>query len=123
MLALAEKTTAPQLVQVLRAHKYSYSNERDLQDAIAVVLKQRDIPFSREVKLTDRDRIDFLVGLGIGVEVKIECQTTELIRQLARYAASEDITALVLVTTKHRLALMPDALAGKPIHVVHLLDL
>lgn len=120
MLALAERISPTDLVRALKAHEYHYANERDLQDAIAVILRRREIPFSREVRLTATDRIDFLVGLGIGVEVKLDGQMTELLRQLARYAQCEDVSALVVVTPKSRLAQLPDSLNGKPIYVVHL---
>lgn len=120
MLAFAQKVTPLDVARLIRAHRFSFANERDLQDSIAVVLERREIPFAREVKLSDRDRIDFLVGLGIGVEVKLDGQLTELMRQLWRYAASEDLTALVVVTPKIRLAQLPNVLLNKPVHAVHL---
>ncbi len=77
-------------------------------------------PLMREVVLGDKDRIDFLIGGDIGIEVKLQTSLAQMTRQLHRYAAHERIGALVLLTTSARLKLLPHTLNGKPIRVVYL---
>lgn len=73
----------------------------------------------REYPLSRRDRVDFFFRPGrIGLEVKVDGTTNAVMRQLARYAESDDIEALVLLTTQARHRSMPNTLRGKPVRVV-----
>ena len=85
----------------------------------------------RELVLTKRDRLDFLVGysplwsatpMGTAIEVKVGGSLSDLTRQLARYAESERITGLLVVTTKDRHRQLPPSLSGKPIACLCLAD-
>lgn len=70
-------------------------------------------------KIRAVDRIDFMVG-KVGLELKIKGSWPEVARQLDRYAASADIGALVLVTSRRRLASnWPLELRGKPFFTIH----
>jgi len=92
--------------------------------AIAVVLEvtgSSDVAAlgaQREVRVGSADRIDFLLPGGLGVEVKINGSLSGLTRQVHRYAQREEISALIVVTTRHRLAQLPDTMHGKPVRVV-----
>jgi hypothetical protein len=94
-------------------------DERSLQNQIEEVLRLHNVHFEREVRLSPKDRIDFLCG-SVGIEVKIGGGTNAVQRQLWRYASNDRITDLILATTRsiHR---MPESILEKPIFVVHLL--
>ena len=79
------------------------------------------LTWDREVRLSASDRIDALVGpQGVGVEFKVDGARSAVIRQLGRYAKSERVAALLLVTTRTKhLIEAPDVL-GKPLVVCNL---
>ncbi len=123
-MARAKAAPAPvtpeRLREVLGAYRYSFANERDLQDGIAQALFQRGIRFDREVVLGPKDRPDFMVD-GTAVEVKVDGSPAVILRQLARYAALPKVTALLLVTRKEQHARrFPSEVGGKPLHVLTL---
>lgn len=88
-----------------------------MQSDIAFALTTEEVPFEREVAFGPRDRIDFLVGT-VGVECKVAGSANQVMRQLSRYAESDRITELVLVTSKasHR-QLNNSEMMGKIIRV------
>lgn len=102
---------------LIRSHRYLYASERELQEQLTEVLSAARLPVLREVQLSERDRIDLLVG-DVGVEVKVKGKRTPL-AQLTRYAASAHVAGLLLVTT--RAATLPPAIGGKPAAVVSLI--
>ncbi len=104
----------------LRRRRFRAPDERTLQEGIAKAFTEDVMAFEREVVLSRKDRIDFMVG-RIGVEVKMTSSSNDLLRQLARYAEFDAVTELVLVTTRARLAsACPPSLNGKAILAVHL---
>jgi NAD(P)-dependent dehydrogenase (short-subunit alcohol dehydrogenase family) len=109
--------TGAALVALLEGHRFDESSEDALQRGVAQVLAAAGCSFTREVPLTRQDRIDFLVG-GVGVECKTDGSLSALTRQLHRYALATQVEALVLVTTRARLARVPPHLNGKRISVV-----
>ena len=114
--------TLAELVEVIRGHTYNFISEVDLQDGIEGVLQQAGIHGEREAELSSKDRIDFLIKDGIGVEVKTKGSTSTLTRQVHRYVQHESIKAMVVVTTVGRLTNIPEVMNGKPIVVVHLIE-
>jgi hypothetical protein len=93
-------------------------NELDLSQAVADCLRERGVAFEREVRLNDADRIDYLVG-RVGVELKLHGSVSAIARQLSRYAQSDQVDALILVTTRMSHRSMPSSLNQKPITVVY----
>ena len=90
--------------------------EYDLHALVGQALTEAGIAWAHEVPLAPRCRIDFLCG-GVGIEVKRGKPERARVReQLRRYAGSERITALVLVT--ERQIDLPDSLCGKPLAAV-----
>ena len=71
------------------------------------------------MRLAPTDRIDFLLG-GVGIEVKVDGSTAQILRQLRRYASSPQIEHLVLVTNRARHRSLPAVIGGKPLRVVHI---
>lgn len=110
------------IIQAITSHRFAISNEAMLQDAIAIVLEHdAGIRFEREVILSARDRIDFLLDGGIGLEVKVDGSLAALTRQLHRYAQHGRINGLIVVTNRARLRAVPSTLNGKPVRVASLL--
>lgn len=90
--------TPETLVQHLRRQRYRVGQEAWLQADIEGALAAMDVEFKREARLTARDRIDFLVQGGIGIEAKARCSPRQIFRQLERYAAHDTITSLILIS-------------------------
>jgi hypothetical protein len=107
--------TAQQVRDALARYRLPVSVEKAMQGAVESALRAEGLAFRREVT-RGADRIDFLVGT-VGVELKVKGSVSEVLRQLERYALWEDVTELLLVTTRgHHLA-MPRELNGKPVWV------
>jgi hypothetical protein len=113
-------STAEAIAVVIRAHRFHHATESELQEGIAAALVVAGYRVEREVRLSARDRIDLLVDRMIGVEVKIAGEPRAVARQLARYAASDQIRGLVLVTNRVRHRPLP-LMHGKPVVVASLL--
>lgn len=91
-------------------------DEYGYQDQFAEWLNATGIAHERERKLTEKDRVDFLVGDGIAVEFKLKCSANEALRQLARYAQSPSVEEILLVSaTRTALQALPLTLNGKPV--------
>ncbi len=107
------------IAERLTSYRFMFTNEVELQDGIAQVLDDADIVFQREVRLSSGDRIDFLLESGVGIEVKeIAGAVVPVLRQLQRYAASDRVSSLILVTARHCHAQLPPDVGGKPLAVV-----
>lgn len=88
------------------------AQEAELQLAVAVCLTDSAIAYRREAVLGRGCRIDFLTDAGIGIELKKGRPGSRSLRgQLERYAASEAVKALVVLTQKS--ALLPERIGGK----------
>lgn len=102
-------------VAVLRSIRLPAGPEKDVQQAISDALGRAGIVHSREVRLSPTDIIDFVVD-GLGIEVKIKGARRAILRQLERYAAHPDISALALVSS---VAMgVPAVINGKPVEFV-----
>lgn len=108
------------MVQVLRAFRFHYSSEEDLQRGVEEALKRNEIPYVPEHRLGDAGRIDFFVDGWIGIEIKVKGTPAEVGAQIVRYCAHSDIRALILVTGKTSLGRLPKELMGKEVHSVAL---
>lgn len=113
-------TTLDQVLAVIRGHRFLYTNEDELQEGIAAALDQHGLKPLREVRLSDRDRIDIFVD-PVGIEVKVAGNQTHPWDQLKRYAEHDAIKSLVLVT--NRVYKLPDDVGGKPLRNVSLAGL
>lgn len=78
-------------------------------------LGQRKQVVRNAPRIKKGDRIDLLAG-RVGIELKVDGGWAEVLRQLDRYAASPDVDALILITSRRRLASgLPAELRGKPL--------
>lgn len=93
-----------------------YRTEADLQAQVGDVALHLGMTAEREVRLSERDRIDLLIG-RLGVEVKVAGATNTVARQLLRYAASDRVDVLLLVTTRLAHLQLPQSVGGKPLIV------
>jgi hypothetical protein len=109
------------LARLVASHRFTYRDERQLHDGLAELFAAHQIPVQREARLTGSDRIDFLVG-RVGIEVKTHGPAIAVARQLQRYAGSDRIDALVLVTAAARHTCLPNTIGGKPLLVASLLE-
>ena len=108
--------SSDRVLAVLGRARLTYANEHELHQGVGEALTAAGVPFSREVALNARDRIDLLIG-RVGIEVKVKGSWRDVQRQLARYADSDQISALVLVTSKPTHLRVATQLNGKPVHV------
>ena len=107
------------ILAVIHSCRFRHANESDLQAGLARALTDAGYEVQREVRLNARDRIDLLVA-RVGIEVKVAGVPRDVERQLGRYARSDLVDALVLVTTRARHR-PPDTMHGKPVRVASLL--
>ncbi|MEV8636897.1 hypothetical protein AB0395_35175 [Streptosporangium sp. NPDC051023] len=96
--------TAEQVVTVLAGNRFFWADEYELHQSIAGLLVAGGFEVRQEVPLSTGGRIDLMTG-RVGIEIKVNGRPSEVMRQITRYAASPDIDALVLATTRatHRI--------------------
>jgi hypothetical protein len=106
-----------QVLAAIRGHRFNYTNEDELQEGIAAAIATTGLDVDREVILSERDRIDLMVGT-IGIEVKVAGSSAGVLEQLQRYAQHHEIEQLVLVTNKWQR--LPAEAGGKPLTTISL---
>ena len=106
------------LIDLLRSARLDLSNEKRAQADVEVVLMRSGISFEREVRLTDADIVDFMVG-GIAIEIKLRgAKKKEVYRQLCRYARHERVESLLLASNMSMG--LPAVIDGKDAYFVKL---
>lgn len=108
----------PTLAAVLQRYRFNWTNEEDLQIALAQALRVDDWPVLAEYDLGIHGRVDFFLD-GLAIEVKTQGSRAAVLRQLHRYAEHDDVTELLLVTTSLKLD-VPPTLNGKPVTICRL---
>ena len=108
--------TLQDLDALLLRHVFRFTNERDLQDGIALALTAASIPFTREHRLGTTDRVDFLIAPGIAVEIKVDGSLMALLRQVQRYASHASVQSIVAIGTPAWLTKLPVEISGNPLH-------
>ena len=105
------------MVGCLSAHRFDATDEKTFQDGVFAALRSFDLEVEAEVELRKGDIIDFMVGGGIGLELKIKGSQNAVLRQLMRYAESPRVVRLALFTTQSSHFDMPSTIRGKPLLV------
>lgn len=106
-----ETTTVLKALSGLRINPIS--EEYELQDKIAAALTAVGISFIKEYKLGPRSRVDFMTGGGTAIEVKKgKPNKRQVIQQLERYTAFEEVEGIILVVERN--LDIPKELNGKP---------
>lgn len=109
------------IVETLPRFSYNFASETVLHEGIAKVLTEAGIGFEREFVAGPKDRFDFLVPPGVVIEAKVQGSMSEPLSQVSRYAQRDDVSAVVLVTTRFwgRMK-VPDKLHGKPFRLLQI---
>ncbi|WP_426172411.1 hypothetical protein [Pseudoduganella sp. R-34] len=115
----SDETRLKNIAQLLPRYAYRMADEKLFQDGLSEVLNLSGIAHQREYVAGPRDRFDFFVDGGIVLEAKVKGSLPAALNQIDRYAAREDVKAVVLVTTKYwGAASSVRQLRGKPVYVV-----
>lgn len=110
------------IISALQSFRYNFTDEKEFQDGIERALRDAMIPALREWELKPYGTIDFFCD-GIGIEAKIKGGRHALWRQSARYIKHQDITGIIIASTKRALISgCPEFLNGKIIRTVFLGD-
>ena len=114
------EVNATKLAAIFQQFKVHTDSEASLQASLMRVLQESGVGFEREVRISDKDRIDFVVG-KVGIEAKIKFSASDVTRQLHRYAQSDAIEELLLVTTRSKHLKVPAQMSGKPVSVCYVM--
>lgn len=110
----------------LSQYTFNFRDELDLHSLLEQAMTDGVWHVEREVKLGEKDRIDFVVervgggrrsGVEVGVEVKVKASVTQVERQLRKYAVHERLAGIVVVSCSVQLHRLPKLINNKPIHV------
>jgi hypothetical protein len=117
--------TAEELAGALALYRFRCKDEKELQAGVAQCLEALKLPFAPEYPLSGRDRVDFFLAGGIGIECKTNdsrggAGLSAVTRQLWRYAKCDDVKAIILITTRSKHRNLPGEILGKPLYVVYL---
>lgn len=107
------------IAEILHAYSWHATGEREVQDAVELALSDAGVVFEREAALDAASRVDFLCG-HIAIEIKTDGSLAMVTRQLHRYAKSERVAEIVLVTTRAKHLAVPASVRGKPVRAVWL---
>jgi len=103
---------------------YRFGDEVALHKGMAQVMTEAGLEFEHERVAGPKDRFDFYLPPGIVIEAKVKGSLSPALAQCDRYAARDDVLAVVLVTTRQwgrTRALKHDAaLHGKPFRILTL---
>ena len=110
-----------QVTNAIDGYRFVVQSEADLQEQLVKLLaKDERFAISREV-IAQRGRYDIHVQVGevrLVLELKLRASAAEVERQAQRYAMTDGVDAVLLVTTSSRLAAQlrqgGGTLAGKP---------
>lgn len=118
--SLSGQKNEPSLDEVLVALNqiriHPVNDEYELQNIVATCLKRADLVFEKEKRLGSRNRIDFLVSGGIGIEIKKgKPYAPKVVSQVARYIASPEISIIIVVVQRY--LDLPKEMDGKKVIV------
>ena len=109
-----DRTDPERIIAALRELRSPFAlYEQDIHQAVARRLTDAGLPFLHEKPLVPGCRIDFWCE-GVGIEIKKgKPRPAALLEQLRRYAVSDEIAALVVLT--QRSVRLPASVCGKPL--------
>jgi hypothetical protein len=111
-------STRQLIVDLVTRYRLPLSDEKALQAKMAEMFGIEHVAFQREVRLDDKDIVDFMVGEGCAVEVKIGGSRRAIFRQVERYCQHEKVREIVLATNVPMN--LPFEINGKKTAIAHL---
>lgn len=118
---LSNSMTPEYLRELISGYRFRHQSEKELQEAVEQILTCEGFEFEREHRLTAMDRPDFFVigSLNVVIEIKVKGSSSEVSRQLLRYAKNPAVGEIILLTTRSQhYGMMPPTMNGKPVSVV-----
>lgn len=100
------------LIHVIHRSKVSLTDEKITQVQVAEILRENEIPYIREHRLSGDDIVDFLIDDNLAVEIKLKGQKRAIFRQLKRYATHDQVKGIILLTGVSMG--LPEEIEGKP---------
>lgn len=110
------------LRSVVPHFRFSFQNERGLQDQVEELLKLGRWNYSREHRLSPQDRPDFLIPFdgadSVALEVKLGAPNSADLRQVRRYSEFAEVGRLIFLCTQR--GEIPDGIGPRqtPLHQV-----
>ncbi|MEA9392159.1 hypothetical protein SJI19_16670 [Acerihabitans sp. TG2] len=107
-----------QIEALFNAYCFNFTDEIELQDAIEKLLISKDVRFSREVRLSAKDKPDFVLELDCGkvaLEIKTGGTKNALLRQINRYLNHNEIFGVLVAGTPYFINQLPLSLNNKPV--------
>jgi hypothetical protein len=104
----------------LPRYRFSFDSEDRFQLQLEEFLRRENFLFEREVRLTARERADFVIdweGQRVVAEAKVGGGIDGHLRQMKRYADIPGVHGVILFAT--RPYDMPETLSGKPVGLVN----
>lgn len=100
-------------------HRSAIMEEKKLGDAVATALASLNLKFDREVRITPKDRLDFLLTeTGVAIELKKKKAGMDTYRQVGRYLEQPGIAGCIIVAM--RVDAVTPMLNDKPISRIEL---
>ena len=111
---------ASEVVRLIGSARLPLSDEKAAQAALSLALDAAGMAHVREMRLSPKDIVDFLIPeTGLAIEVKIAgTRKAAAYRQLERYAAYDEVRAIVLATSVSMG--LPPEIGGKPAYYASL---
>ena len=101
-IAELQLTEFPALLGKALGRRRSWiADENRIHDAVAAALTEMGLPFEREFRLTDRERLDFwLLEHRWAIEVKKHSFVMSDLRQVARYLKDDRVQGCLVIATR-----------------------
>lgn len=113
------ETTLKNIQLSLKGASLNLSNEKLLQNDIAIAFEKHNISFKKEVKLDEKSTVDFMIeDLAIEIKISSKVSAMSIYRQIEKYAKNEKVAAVLLMTSKTMR--MPESVFGKEIYILSL---
>lgn len=103
------------LIHAIHRSKVSLTDEKMTQVQVAEILRENEIPYVREHRLSGEDIVDFLIDDTLAVEIKLKGQKRAIFRQLKRYATHDQVKGIILLTGISMG--LPEEIEGKPTYI------
>lgn len=106
-----------QIFAAMRGIRFPLKNEKELQAALSDYFTALGIDHEREVRLSDKDVVDFMFG-DVAAECKVQGGKMAIFRQLERYCEHDRVSKIILISNVPMG--LPPAIKGKPAYFFNL---